>query len=183
MSSQDNPEFGFDDAEDKLLSPDERQACKLIAVGDSPWSERALALLAIDDGFGEEETSAKSGLELTQVRYWAGKFRTDRLAIFPKDVLFPTMGDTELDVLKPPPSVVNVMVEGGEAIVEQTVPIEVELAIEPAAEEGEENSLKGEEKSNKELKKGKKKEKTKKKRKNKKKSKKAKKNKKKDKGK
>lgn len=180
MSSKDNPEFGFDDVEDNFLSADERQACKLIAVGDAPWSERALALLAIDDDAGEEETSAKSGLAPPQVRYWVGRFLTDRLAIFPIDVLFPVMGDTEWDVHKLPPSVVNVMVEGGDAIVEQIVPVEVESAIEPHAEEGEEKSLMVEEKSKKKSKKGKKKEKTKK---YKKKKEKSKKDKKKDKGK
>ena len=67
----------------KLLSPQEREACSQIASGGAPHSQYAQALLAVDEGNSQIQAAARSGLTKNQVKYWVGKFRADRLSIFP----------------------------------------------------------------------------------------------------
>ena len=68
----------------KLLSAQERDVCLRIAVEDGINSQRATALLAIDDGVTHVEASQRAGLTLGQVKYWLGKFRNVHLDIFPE---------------------------------------------------------------------------------------------------
>jgi hypothetical protein len=76
--AQDQPE---------LLTPDERQVCQQIAAGEAPHSQRALALLALDQRVTQAEAGQLSGLTEGQVRYWRDKFRQRRLSIFPENQL------------------------------------------------------------------------------------------------
>jgi flagellar biosynthesis GTPase FlhF len=69
----------------KLLSPEEREVFKQLAGGEAPWSQRALTLLALDQGVTQVEAGELSGLTVGQVRYWRDKFRQQRLGIFPGD--------------------------------------------------------------------------------------------------
>ena len=71
----------------KLLSPEEWVVCKRFTTGEAPHNQRAQALLAIDTGVTQAEAAIQSGLTGEQVRYWLGKFRKDRLSIFPLALL------------------------------------------------------------------------------------------------
>jgi hypothetical protein len=73
--------------ENQLLTPEERAACLEITSGDGPHSQRATALLALDEGSTQMQAAGQAGLTKGQVRYWLGKFRQERLAIFPEELL------------------------------------------------------------------------------------------------
>jgi transposase-like protein len=70
--------------EDKLLTPTEREALKMISAGSAPHSQRAAALLAIDGGATQQQAAEQTGLTRGQVKYWLSKFRQVRLDIFPQ---------------------------------------------------------------------------------------------------
>ena len=70
--------------EDKLLTPKEREALKMISAGKDTHSQRAAALLAIDDGATQQQAAEETGLSRGQVKYWLSKFRQVRLDIFPQ---------------------------------------------------------------------------------------------------
>ena len=73
-----------DDPQNSLLTPDERKTCEEnAAAGLRPHSQRALALLMLDTGATAEEAAAQSGLTPNQIKFWSGRFRTNRLAISP----------------------------------------------------------------------------------------------------
>ena len=76
-----------DESDGTLLSLQERDVCLRISEGDTIHSQRAGALLAIDDGATQAQAGQKAGLTLGQVSYWLGKFRKIRLDIFPQDYL------------------------------------------------------------------------------------------------
>jgi transposase-like protein len=77
-----------DNQQDSLMIPDERTVCEQIAAtGGSPHSLRAQALLALDTGASQEEAAAQSGLTPNQVKYWLGRFRNNRLTIFPDELV------------------------------------------------------------------------------------------------
>lgn len=73
--------------EGKLLSSQEREAFKMISTGKDLHGQRALALLAVDEGATQEEAAQRAGLTTGQVKYWLGKFRRVRLDIFPEQVI------------------------------------------------------------------------------------------------
>jgi hypothetical protein len=73
--------------ENQLLTPEERAACLEITSGEGPHSQRATALLALDEGSTQMQAAGQAGLTKGQVRYWLGKFRQERLAIFPEELL------------------------------------------------------------------------------------------------
>jgi len=68
----------------KLLSPEGRGVCKQLAAGEAPWSQRAQALLALDEGATQVGAGERAGLTHGQVRYWLGRYRKDGLSIFPE---------------------------------------------------------------------------------------------------
>jgi hypothetical protein len=74
----------------KLLSPEERGVCKQLAAGEAPWSQRAQALLALDEGATQAQAGSQAGLSLGQVRYWLGRYRKDGLSIVPEAELSQT---------------------------------------------------------------------------------------------
>ena len=67
-----------------LFSPAERAACEQVAAGTAPSSQRALALLALDEGATQKEAAQQSRQTVGQVRYWLGKFRKEGMAICPE---------------------------------------------------------------------------------------------------
>jgi len=79
----------------KLLEPQERLICERIAAGEPPHSQRALALLAVDQGETQAEASRLSGLSTGQVNYWLGRFRTSRMNIFPSESIKTDQLDTK----------------------------------------------------------------------------------------
>jgi hypothetical protein len=83
------------------LSVDEGSALKQIAAGDPPHNQRAIALLALDDGADLAGAGITAGLTVNQVRYWLGRFRSGRLDIFPAE-LFAAMAEGAAEELEPP---------------------------------------------------------------------------------
>lgn len=73
--------------ESGLLSSEERVIFSQIATKEQPYSSRAQALLAIDEGATQTEAGQQAGLTKGQLRYWLGKFRKDGTAIFPQELL------------------------------------------------------------------------------------------------
>ena len=73
--------------EGRLLSEQERIAFKMVATGNDLHGQRAIALLAIDDGATQVEAARQTGLSPGQVKYWLGKFRQVRMQIFPEELL------------------------------------------------------------------------------------------------
>jgi hypothetical protein len=73
--------------ESNLLTPGQREICRQLAVSEAPFNQRALALLAMDQGVTQKEASQLSGLTKGQVRYWRDRFRQRGLDIFPDDLL------------------------------------------------------------------------------------------------
>ena len=61
--------------EDKLLTPKEREALRMISAGKDTHSQRATALLAIDGGATQAQAAEQTGLTRGQVKYWLAKFR------------------------------------------------------------------------------------------------------------
>jgi hypothetical protein len=70
-----------------LLEPQEKLILEQIAAGGPPHSQRAQSLLAIDAGVTQKIAALQSGQTVGQVSYWLGKFRRDRIGIFPKELL------------------------------------------------------------------------------------------------
>jgi len=73
--------------EGNLLSEQERVAFRMISTGNDLHGQRAIALLAIDEGATQTEAAQQAGLSPGQVKYWLGKFRQVRMEIFPEQVL------------------------------------------------------------------------------------------------
>jgi hypothetical protein len=73
--------------EGKLLSEQERVAFKMISTGNDLHGQRAIALLAVDQGATRAEAAQQAGLTPGQVKYWLGKFRQVRMQIFPEELL------------------------------------------------------------------------------------------------
>jgi hypothetical protein len=70
----------------QLLTSQERAACQQIAAGAAPHSQRATALLVLNEGVTQAEAGQYAGLSRGQVQYWLNKFRQQRLDIFPADL-------------------------------------------------------------------------------------------------
>ena len=85
------------DGPGKLLSPEERAACRRIAAGEAPWSQHAQSLLALDTGATQAAAAEQAGLTAGQVKYWLGRFRSDRLDIFPAALLGQTQPEPAQD--------------------------------------------------------------------------------------
>jgi hypothetical protein len=70
-----------------LLSFEEREICSRISTGDGLDGQRALALLAVDDGMTQANAAAQAGLTPNQVKYCLTLFRRQRLDMFPPELL------------------------------------------------------------------------------------------------
>jgi len=84
--------------EGKLLSEQERIAFKMIATGNDLHGQRAIALLAVDEGATQAEAARQAGLTVGQVKYWLGKFRQVRMEIFPEQILETNQTGSEDDI-------------------------------------------------------------------------------------
>ena len=76
------------------LEPQEKLILMQIATGEPPDSQRAQSLLDIDAGATHSTAASVTGQTVGQVDYWLGKFRKDRMNIFPKELMQQT--ETEL---------------------------------------------------------------------------------------
>jgi hypothetical protein len=59
----------------------------MISTGNDLHGQRAIALLAVDQGATRAEAAQQAGLTPGQVKYWLGKFRQVRMQIFPEELL------------------------------------------------------------------------------------------------
>jgi hypothetical protein len=73
--------------ETQLLTSEEQAVLSKVATKEPPHSQRAQALLAINEGATQAEAGVQAGLTRNQVRYWLTKFRANRTAIFPDELL------------------------------------------------------------------------------------------------
>jgi len=70
----------------ELLSKKERIVCqKLVAMEIVLISQRAHALLLLDEGYTHADTAHETGLSIGQVRYALRTFRSKGLELFPQD--------------------------------------------------------------------------------------------------
>ncbi len=67
----------------KLLALVERSMLQQIAARDDKYSQRAIALLALDEGDTQHEAGKRARLSARRVRYWLAQFRESSLGIFP----------------------------------------------------------------------------------------------------
>lgn len=70
-----------------FITEEESIVLEAIAQSIIPYSQRAQALLAIDAGSSVGQAGGVAGLRVAQVRYWIGRFRNDRLQVFPEELL------------------------------------------------------------------------------------------------
>jgi len=147
-----------DQKEGVLLTPQERIDCQNITAGKLLDSQRAKALLALDEGATQAQAAQLTGLTRNQVKYWLGKFRRERLDAFP-EATFPVAQ------AKPQASKVE---QGPDEVVPAVESAQEE---QPAKKSKQDKKGKGSKKNKKGKKKGSKKKKGKKKKKSKKKSK------------
>ena len=91
-----------EESEGKLLSSQERSVCIRFAEGDTLHSQRAQALLAIDDGNTQAQAGQRAGLTKGQVSYWLGKYRKIRLEIFPESFLKEAQADLTISKAETP---------------------------------------------------------------------------------
>ena len=73
--------------ETQLLTSEEQAVLSKVATKEPPHSQRAQALLAMNEGATQAEAGTQAGLTIGQVRYWLTKFRAKRTAIFPDELL------------------------------------------------------------------------------------------------
>lgn len=73
--------------EESMLSAPETAVLTQIAAGEIPHNQRAQALLAYSASDSLADVAAQSGLTENQVKYWWGRFRTQRLTIFPEELV------------------------------------------------------------------------------------------------
>jgi hypothetical protein len=69
------------------LEPQEKLILQKIATGEPPYNQRAQSLLEIDAGATHSTSATETGQTEGQVDYWLGKFRRDRMNIFPIELL------------------------------------------------------------------------------------------------
>lgn len=84
-----------------LLTTQEQAICKQIATRTAPHSQRALALLALNEKSTQAQAAEQAGLTLGQVKYWVAKFRKQRLGIFPDTLLDELDAEAEKAEIEP----------------------------------------------------------------------------------
>lgn len=114
-----------------LLSKKDREVCENISIGqDSINKKRAMALLSIDNGNTQIKAAEDSTLSVGQVRYFLSKYRTLGISCFPTE--FKDIQEKKIEQLEEP---------------------QVEVPIEPIAQELEKKVVKKKKRKNKEKKK------------------------------
>ena len=89
--------------DDRLLRTEERSALEQLAQQPGIDGQRAVALLALDEGKTQAAAAETSSLTINQVRYIAKKFRSDRLLAFPGALaLLPAEEAIEVEVEETP---------------------------------------------------------------------------------
>jgi hypothetical protein len=82
-----------------LLTPQEQAICKQIAAREAPHSQRALALLALNEKSTQAQAANKAGLTTGQVKYWIAMFQKQRLGIFPDILLEKPNVEAEVELI------------------------------------------------------------------------------------
>lgn len=85
----------------KILTPAEREFCQKIATqGGSLHSQRAEALLLVDEGITQANACAMSDLSIGQLRYALTLFRKTGMQMFPKEAT-PPIAEEETVLIEP----------------------------------------------------------------------------------
>lgn len=72
----------------QLLSPANQVVCTRLSSSNTPdVCQRAAALILLDQGSTQAETSEKSGLSIGQIRYLVRRFKEKGMELFPAEVL------------------------------------------------------------------------------------------------
>jgi transposase-like protein len=103
-----------DQKEGALLTPQERVVCQNITAGKSLDSQRAKALLALDEGATQAQAAQLTGLTRNQVKYWLGKFRRERLDAFPEAALLEAQAEPKASKIEEGPDEVVPAVESSQ---------------------------------------------------------------------
>jgi hypothetical protein len=91
--------------DDRLLRSEERSALQQLAEQPGIDGQRAVALLALDEGKTQVAAAETSGLTTNQVRYIKKKFSEDRLLAFPNALaLLPVQVEVEEEEIATAPS-------------------------------------------------------------------------------
>jgi hypothetical protein len=90
------------EAADLLLEPQEKLILERISSGQPPHSQRAKSLLAVDAGATQTTAAQHSGQTVGQVSYWLSKFRSERMNIFPQELLVQTEPESPPPQQTPP---------------------------------------------------------------------------------
>ena len=106
---------------DSMMTEEEILVMKHITTAEAPYSQRAQALLALNEGKTQEEAAEASGLRHTQVKYWAIRYRKNHLAVFPDEL---TAIEAEVIEKTEPEEAVKIVeaVKVEEVVVETAVP-------------------------------------------------------------
>ena len=81
---------------DRLLNAEDRSICEKVAIGETLDSQRAQALLIVDDGATQAEAGEQSGLTLYQVKYCLTRYRKLGMAMFPPVTTAAAQPDSDL---------------------------------------------------------------------------------------
>jgi len=80
-----------------LLTSQEQAICKQIITREAPHGPRALFLLALNESSSQAQAAEQTGLTVGQAKYWAAKFRKQRLGIFPDTLLNELSEEAEVE--------------------------------------------------------------------------------------
>lgn len=91
------------DEQSRWLTPSQRTVCQQVATNNEPpHSQRAEALLVLDNGATYAQAAEQTGLSMGQLKYCVTAFRRKQLDIFPPEMMATTPStaalDTPLDV-------------------------------------------------------------------------------------
>lgn len=84
--SKDNKTLGHSST-GKQMTFEEVAICQIMTQYQKPHSQRAQALLALNEGLSQAQAAEQAGLTEGQVRYWSNKFGKIRLGVFPNALL------------------------------------------------------------------------------------------------
>ncbi|MBE2221501.1 MAG: helix-turn-helix domain-containing protein, partial [Anaerolineae bacterium] len=75
---------------------------RITTKADAPYNQRALAILAINEGKTAAAAAESTGLRPTQVSYWVTRYQKSGLAIFPQDLLAEEVDVVEMETAVSP---------------------------------------------------------------------------------
>lgn len=81
-----------------FLTQQELFQIEQIAKDGGAHRQHAMAILSLNQGLTQNQAASKAGLTRWQVKYWIGKFRDQRMDIFPESLIKISPNDNLLEV-------------------------------------------------------------------------------------